>query len=99
MKIQPVHYQAIKAKFVANLAKFAEHRAFLLSPENKRPAKDIEMRLRWDALNQLFGAKYICDTLYPYLNDTHIDSALRNIMAEIEAAHTAAAQVESILPD
>ena len=83
MKINENHYKEIRAKFLANLPKFAEHRAFLISPENKRPAKDIEMRLRWDALNQLFGAKWICDNLYPYLNDSHIDTALKNIMSDI----------------
>jgi hypothetical protein len=42
-------------------------------------------RYRWDLL---YGAKlsqWVCDTLYPYgINDTHIDTALRQIVAKLD---------------
>ena len=41
-------------------------------------------RYRWDMLraaniNGKNGITWICDNLYSYLDDTHIDTALRNI--------------------
>jgi len=40
--------------------------------------KDIDMRLRWDLFH---ATKHGTRELYTYLNDTHIDSALRKIVA------------------
>lgn len=36
-------------------------------------------RYRWDLLYQAKLSQWICDNLYPYLNDDHIDTALRKI--------------------
>lgn len=83
MRISPEHLARIESDFVANREKIVAHKVFLLSPENPRQPKDLEMRLRWDSLTLLFGAKWICDELYPYLNDTHIDSALRAAMNKL----------------
>jgi hypothetical protein len=58
----------------------ADHRRCILE-EGK--AQDIEKRIRWD---YCFGAglsPWICDNLYIYLNDTHIDTALKSIMREL----------------
>lgn len=49
-------------------------------------ASDLsDKRKRWDAMwaARLGGdsSRWICDNLYDYLNDDHIDSALRKIMA------------------
>jgi hypothetical protein len=84
MKIKTEHYEAIKASI--HKAAIAEHRAFLKSPANPRPAKDLEKRLRWDLLHCFKGAAWVCSELYPYLNDTHIDTALRSVVSELEAA-------------
>lgn len=45
---------------------------------------DVNKRYRWDLLWMAFKEKWVCDTLYPYLNDTHIDSALRSIIYDLE---------------
>ncbi len=37
-------------------------------------------RYRWDCLYKAGLSKWICDNLYSYMNDTHIDTALRNII-------------------
>ena len=46
--------------------------------------KDINKRLRWDALQATRLNTFVCDTLYSYLNDDHIDTALKSIMNELE---------------
>jgi hypothetical protein len=81
MKMTSEHYQKIKAAIPAD--SIPAHRAYLLSPSNPRPAKDLEMRLRWDLLHAYLGAAWVCAELYPYLNDTHIDTALRNVIVEL----------------
>lgn len=41
------------------------------------------MRYRWDLLYAAQASNWICTMLYPYLNDTHIDTALRSIIPTI----------------
>ena len=83
MKIKPEHYSVLK--------KAMQEKAFLLpaikshiSLETRQP-KDINMRIRWD-LFWCTGLK-IGESdlpLYDYMNDTHIDTALKKIMTELE---------------
>ena len=51
---------------------------------------DTDMRFRWDAFRacQINGdsIRWQCDVLYPYLNDQHVDTALR---AAVSAAYGA----------
>ena len=48
----------------------------------KQP-KDFLTRLAWDLFNSQFSAKWIDENLYPYLNDTHITTALVKITQNI----------------
>ena len=80
MKITPSHYSLLRDSILPLAPRFPAHREFLKS-EGK--AKDIEKRLRWDAFRSA-GYAGILSELYAYLNDTHIDTALRSIMREIE---------------
>jgi hypothetical protein len=41
-----------------------------------------ELRYRWDVLYAAKLSSWICDNLYSYLNDDHIDTALRKILKE-----------------
>jgi hypothetical protein len=41
-------------------------------------------RYRWDICRAAGLIPYICNTLYRYANDTHIDTALRVIVRELE---------------
>lgn len=80
MKISAAHYTDLKQAILRNVTKIAAHREFI-TKEGK--AKDIEKRLRWD----LMWAGTTIDwrtEAYRDLNDSHIDTALRSIMAEIE---------------
>jgi hypothetical protein len=81
MKILPEHYGQIKQVFSQNKDKITSYRTTLL--ELAKPPKDLEMRLRWDAINVLLGSAWICHKIYPYANDTHLDSALKKIVEEL----------------
>ena len=82
MKMTTQHYAALKAIIEPLAPKIAAHRQYLIA-EGK--SKDIEKRLRWDLSYAAKATPWICDNLYSYLNDTHIDTALRSIVAELEA--------------
>lgn len=78
MKIKPEHFEKLKKAIAETLATkpnaAADYKAAGLS----------EMRFRWDVLHAatIDGEKslrFICDTLYKYMNDEHIDTALREI--------------------
>lgn len=46
--------------------------------------KDVQKRLRWDLFSTSIPDRgNLCKELYEYMNDSHIDTALRNIMAEL----------------
>jgi len=47
---------------------------------NADKTKDLSKRFRWDLFHAAGGTKFACDTLYDYLNDDHIDTALRAIV-------------------
>ena len=81
MKIKTEHLAIIK-QGIADIArddvlKYAEQ----IKQEGK--FKDFSMRMRWDLFHAIRKPQWICDTLYTYLNDTHIDSALKAIMREL----------------
>ena len=72
MKIQASHYEHLAAA-VAPLDT-AERRAAYVA------AGLSDERYRWDLTYAAKLSLWICDTLYPYLNDDHIDTALRRIV-------------------
>lgn len=90
MKITPEHYEFIKSaiqnKFTVSLVN--DHRTFIES-EWKRDhipftQENVEKRLRWDLLWLSVTSAWICGTVYKYADDTHIDTALKNIVKELE---------------
>ena len=82
MKIKPEHYDHMKTAMQPFADRIAAHRQFIIE-EGK--AKDVEKRLRWDIHYAAKLSPWICEHVYPYANDVHIDTALRAIMKEIEA--------------
>lgn len=81
MKIKPAHYAYMKAA----IGKFSTawvdaHRAAIVR-EGK--ARDVAMRLRWDVSYHAGLTPWICDNVYSYADDSHIDTALRSIMREL----------------
>ena len=43
--------------------------------------RDVDKRYRWDLLH---ASRFPVTSLYSYLDDTHIDTALRNIVRPLE---------------
>jgi hypothetical protein len=83
MKIQPAHYEHMKAAIAAIPAyKIAAHKQFIAN-ENK--AKDPAKRLRWDLSHYAGLTPFICNNIYSYANDDHVDTALKAIMREVGA--------------
>ena len=72
MKIQAAHFAHIQT--VVSTLDTAELR------KEYREAGLSDKRYRWDLTYKANLTQYICDTLYPYLNDTHIDTALRSMV-------------------
>lgn len=85
MKMTPEHY--------AHLLDALRRRMSTVTPEQLRTyfehlahdpqVADPHKRLRWDLLHSAGLTPWLCDTLYAYLNDDHIDTALRRAMMEL----------------
>lgn len=84
MKIKPDHYSEIKTQMQDRLDIL---KGYALTYKNQLKddtrVKDIEKRFRWDLFQGSVSLSFIVDELYKYLNDTHIDSALKKIMSEL----------------
>ena len=80
MKIKPDHLKRLREAISA--VDTPARRAKYLAGDFPRSdaVKDIDRRYRWDALYDALPAAWVCDYLYPYMNDTHIDTALRAIV-------------------
>ena len=89
MKMKLEHYDFMKDAMQRNAEYIPQYRAHIIA-EGK--AKDVEKRLRWDLVYLSGLSHWICDNLYSYLDDTHIDTALRYIMSDFakQARHDAA---------
>ena len=86
MKITPEHYETLAELTSGVLARHDLgylHESYELGKFARSEAvEDLNMRFRWDVLNASpHSTRFICDELYPYLNQDHIDTALRNIIA------------------
>ena len=73
MKMTTEHYDHISERFNKTLANFPLARA-------EYESQGKHMRLRWDLLNKSVGSAWVCEQLYPYLNDSTIDTGLRRIL-------------------
>lgn len=80
MKMIPKHYQHMKSKIEPLVEKVEKHIEYLKTDER---VKDINKRLRWDLFYAAGLTTFTCDELYKYLDDTHIDTALRQIMKDL----------------
>lgn len=75
MKMQTAHFDHIAAKI-----------AELDTPELRAAYRDAGLSLKryqWDITYQVGLTTYICDTLYKYLNDDHIQTALNRIIKSL----------------
>jgi len=81
MKMKQEHYNHILEQMKTVQPQIQEQREFIIA-ESK--AKNVEKRLRWDIFYVCKLSNYACDVLYEYLDDTHVDTALKRIMATID---------------
>jgi hypothetical protein len=75
MKMQTAHFDHI-----------AEKIATLDTPALRAAYRDAGLSLKryqWDVTWKAGLSAYICKTLYPYLNDDHIQTALNRIVSEL----------------
>lgn len=74
MKMTKDHYDELK-----------RHVGWFFNPDNYSYYQEkgfSDMRFCWDAIQASDLDFWVCHYLYPYLNDNHIDTALRKIMKE-----------------
>ena len=81
MKMKQEHYNHILEQMKTAQPHIKSQREFIVA-EGK--AKNVEKRLRWDIFYVCKLSNYACTELYTYLDDTHIDTALKHIMTTID---------------
>jgi hypothetical protein len=81
----PEHYNIMKRE-IQKIWTPEEHEARRAAIIAQRLPRDIEKRLRWDWSWASNMSAFVVEVLYTYLDDTHIDSALKKIIAELEKA-------------
>lgn len=80
MKIKPEHYSFIRESMLVLLPKIPAYSEAL---KQDARIKDFNKRLRWDWFNAAVKCSWTCSEVYPYANNTHIDTALRSIVSEL----------------
>lgn len=73
MKIKPEHFDTLR-----EIVTTAD-RTFPSIREEFEAGRLSAKRFRWDLLFAGRGSSWVCENLYPYMNDDHLDTALRRI--------------------
>ena len=81
MKIKDEHYNFMRAKLAPFKGQIESFRQRII---NEGKASDVEKRLRWDLCYLADLTWWLCENVYTYAHDEHIDTALRAIMKELE---------------
>ena len=76
MKIKPEHYATLRDTLDDVMHLYPE----FVQRFGERGA-------RWALVKEARASDWLCDTLYTYLNDDHINTALRHITTELENNH------------
>ena len=74
MKIQPEHFQHMKDAIESTMQRVPVEQYKAANPTFS------DKRIRWDYWRASGLLTWTCDTLYKYMNDEHIDTALRAIV-------------------
>jgi hypothetical protein len=82
MKIASTDYNKMKKAITDKLDATPKQDldTYLAALKEDSRVKDINVRFRWDILH---ASRFNICSLYLYMNDTHIDTALKAIMKEI----------------
>lgn len=85
MKMRPEHFTHILTTFKAHKDDIPRLREFII---REGRAKDVETRVRWEMLYAWIDSRWICDEVYTYLDDDHIDTALRAVLKQLYTSRT-----------
>jgi hypothetical protein len=83
MKIRDDHYDYIKQVIKPIDTEYRRNLYRNRQFPNAERTKDLDMRYRWDLLYTCCTSKWVCDNLYPYMNDSHIETALKRIVSPL----------------
>lgn len=78
MKMQPSHFAHLQQALAPLDTDFHRSRYAAAGLSTRR--------YQWDMVRHAGLMSWLCDTLYPYLNDTHIQTALNKIVKPLEQA-------------
>ena len=81
MKIQKEHYNVIKEKIALIDRDAIKSHALQVKESGKY--KDFDTRMRWDIFWASKLNDWVRDNVYTYANDEHINTALKNIVKEL----------------
>ena len=86
MKIKPEHLEHMSKRIALLMQKHPTAQYDYANGNFPRAdkCKDINKRFRWDCFSGAGLSKFACEELYSYLNDSHIDTALRSIVEDIK---------------
>ena len=86
MLILPEHAHRIDQSIKDLLARTPTHqlRAWASSLLTDPRVKDADKRARWDLFRAAVPSLWVCDVIYPYAADPHIDTVLRRVAPTIE---------------
>lgn len=91
LKMTQEHYSEIESKIQQWLGNHSTHSKgdLIAAYENglfprSDKVKDLHKRFRWDLFDSAISSKWVSNVLYPYLDDSHIDSALKLIVPKVE---------------
>ena len=81
MKIRPEHLEYMNMKIFSFLDEHPNMQEKYEKGEFPRSenVKDLQKRFNFDLYHFSIKASWVCENLYPYIDDTHIASALRAI--------------------
>jgi len=80
MKIKPEHYDYMRRAIAALPAETIE--SIRRNAATDPRVRDLNMRVRWDVSYAAGLGRWLCDNVYPYADDTHVDTVLRRIVRE-----------------
>jgi len=86
MKMQKAHYDYMLSAIAPLKDRLVIWKDEVLTQDLR--VQDLNKRLRWDALYAAKLMPWVCDVLYDYLNDDHIDTALKSIMKGMNLERT-----------
>lgn len=84
MKINPEHLEQLR-KAIAPFdtpARRAQYKAGKFKGATR--TNNLDMRYRWDSIYAANLDSWLSHTLYKYLDDTHIDTALRSLVPSLK---------------